>query len=198
MTQQVTLTPLNNIWCLFILDKSGSMYSHRESTIAAFNSIVDEQLKYNDMFVKLVLFDSVVQPISNITKLTEDFKLNEKKYRIDGMTALYKAIVDGIESVKKDLKTTTTENYPKDVFVFIFSDGEENHSGREYTLSKVREQIEFTEKEYGWKYQFFGMDLGYKSGVDLVGVQNTVDTKSMQDYSRGVSVTLAKSRKKDK
>ncbi len=186
------MNKLERIWCIFILDESGSMFIRKQDTITAFNTILQEQRKYNDIDATLIKFSDYVK-IPEMTSLNNLNDLSNSNYSPAGNTALYKAIYDGITSIENELRLTKTNIYPKDVLFFIFSDGEENASGPEYPKSKIQEKIKEMETKYDWKFQFNGMELGYQEGINL-GIKNTINTQSMEDYRGAVSYSITKSR----
>jgi hypothetical protein len=137
-----------------ILDRSGSMKSVLESTIAGFNEFLQAQRQLADggrALVSLTQFDDryevnfVGEPIENVPDL------DTHSYVPRGRTALYDAIGRTIHSVEA---WSRENDWKERVLVLIVTDGQENAS-QEYSFQTVRELIERKEKE-GWNFAYMG------------------------------------------
>jgi len=140
-----------------IVDKSGSMLSHKDDTIREYNRFIAEQAKQSaGVNVTLVLFSSyddyeIVFQGKNIMAVPA---LSQATYRPHGNTALWDAIGKTIGLVdqrqgdnRRDEKTA----------VLIITDGEENDS-REYDAPAVKEEIQ-AHRNGGWEFFFVGAEL---------------------------------------
>lgn len=182
---------------VFILDRSGSMYSLEKETIGGFNSFVNQQRK-EDGAAKLttVLFDDRYEILHNGIDINEVPELTNKEYYSRGMTAMLDAIGKTINDVGDRLnKTEEAERLAKVIFV-ITTDGMENAS-TEFSKAQVKEMIERQQNEYSWQFLFLGANidsvqeagsLGINSNCTANYTASAVGTDSMYSaVSRGVS-----------
>jgi hypothetical protein len=137
-----------------ILDRSGSMASVCEPTIAGFNEFLHTQQRQHDggrALMSLTQFDDryevnfIGEPIENVPDL------DTETYVPRGSTALYDAIGRTIHEIEA---WTNAQNWQERVLVLIVTDGHENAS-REYGFDAVRALIEQKEKD-GWNFAYMG------------------------------------------
>src|SRR5262245_1628523 len=137
-----------------ILDRSGSMQSVCEPTIAGFNEFLHTQQQQHDggsALVSLTQFDDryevnfVGEPIENVPDL------DAHSYVPRGTTALYDAIGRTIHELEAWARA---HGWGDRVLVLIVTDGQENAS-REYSFDAVRALIEQKEKD-GWNFAYMG------------------------------------------
>jgi hypothetical protein len=163
-----------------ILDRSGSMASCREATIAGFNQFLQEQQKPDTdggrASMSLTQFDDryeinfVGAPIETVPEL------DTQSYLPRGRTALHDAIGRTIH----DIEVWVREHVWGDrVLILIITDGQENAS-REYDLSAVRTLIERKERD-GWNFAYMGANqdsyaVGGAMGVRSGFTQNYAST----------------------
>ena len=157
----------------FLLDRSGSMSSCRESTIEAFNGYV-ESLRSAPVSFTFLQFDSdsldkvhFEKPIKDVPDLTL------KTYAPRGGTPLIEAATKTIQALDTALKAKTEK--PK-VVVCIQTDGEENQSGPEYSWKALKDLIEAKTAE-GWQFNFMGAgidayDQGSKMGISAAATMS--------------------------
>lgn len=149
----------------FILDKSGSMETVRESTISGFNEYLNTLKKDGNTYnFSLTLFDTTIERpyINESIKGIKD--LNATSYRPAGSTALYDAVCSTInkveQTVKKDQKVLTV----------IMTDGEEN-SSKEYTQEQLKKKIVALEKAGNWTFVFLGANQDAWANAQKMGMQ---------------------------
>ena len=137
-----------------ILDRSGSMASVCEPTIAGFNEFLHTQQRQHGggrALMSLTQFDDryevnfIGEPIENVPDL------DTESYVPRGRTALYDAIGRTIHEIEA---WTRAQNWQERVLVLIVTDGQENAS-REYSFDAVRALIEQKEKD-GWNVAYMG------------------------------------------
>lgn len=135
-----------------ILDKSGSMENRANDVIGGFNSYLEELKKddQTDYRISVVLFDTLVNVISEKEPLATIKPLTTKEYRPGGGTALLDAVGNGVSRAKTDDVTK--------IITVIMTDGEEN-SSKTWTYDKVKELIDEKEKEGNWTFIFMGETL---------------------------------------
>jgi len=137
-----------------VLDKSGSMLDHKQTTISGFNEQVQTIKKNatNDTYVSLVLFnDSIEIPFfnSNVSSLNE---MNEKTYNPDASTSLYDAVGKILDRFKKE---TDWENENNIYLISIITDGEEN-SSKEYKNKQIAKMIKELQDTKRWTFTYLG------------------------------------------
>jgi len=156
---------------LLILDRSGSMSSIREQTIAGVNRQFDEIRKVqseqpDDLInVSLMLFDTNPHPYVSCDYVFVDKPAVEIKpityndFVPRGGTPLNDAIANGVKKIQ-DIMGTGADDPNISVLVTIFTDGEEN-SSKEFTREQIMQMIEELSKkdEKGfqkWAFAFVG------------------------------------------
>ncbi len=132
-----------------LLDRSGSMQSHKTETISAVNSYIDKtKEKFKGLFV-LTQFDSESIDIVHDGKIKDVKHLTAESYQPRGMTPL-------LDAIGKTLEAFKTDGFENIVFV-IMTDGQENHS-REYKLEAIRAKIE-EKRKIGWQVSYLGTNV---------------------------------------
>jgi hypothetical protein len=140
---------------VIILDRSGSMASVRESTVAGFNEFIRTQRAIpGDVSVKLVQFDNEYEVVFD-QPLAEAPELNQDRFVPRGSTALFDAQGRTIVALGEELAAMPEEERPAKVIVVTLTDGLENAS-RTYTLETVASLIKQQMEKYGWDFVFLG------------------------------------------
>lgn len=137
----------------FILDKSGSMETMRDSVISGFNEYVDNLRKQKDLLFSFTLFDSdeveqryIAEPIKTVVPLTKD------TFVPGSATPLYDAVCETV----KDASEKLDKEYSKySALVVVMTDGEENSSSK-YTMKDFVELKKKLEKKGNWTFVFMG------------------------------------------
>lgn len=153
---------------VFILDRSGSMYSLTSDTIDGYDSLLSKQQKEEgEAFVTTVLFDHKYELLHDHVNIKNVRPLTDKEYFARGGTALYDAVGRTINDIGNRLSNTPEEERPEKVVVVIVTDGFEN-SSREFDRATVKNMIEHQQDKYSWMFMFLGanMDAG-KEASDL-------------------------------
>ena len=138
-----------------ILDRSGSMESCKESTVAGFNSFMGEQKKLpGDASVKLVQFDNEYETVFD-KPLKDTPELTQQTFVPRGSTALLDAQGRTIVDLGNELDKLPEQDRPSKVIVVTITDGYENAS-KEFTTEKIAEMIKHQRDVYGWDFVFLG------------------------------------------
>lgn len=144
---------------VFILDKSGSMGGLEPDTIGGYNSMLKKQQEVaGECQITTVLFNNSHELLHDRIDIKAVSPITEKEYFVGGSTALLDAIGSTIHKIVKAQKHTGEDFQAEKVIFVIITDGEEN-SSREYSLEKVKAQIEKQKSEYGWEFIFLGANL---------------------------------------
>jgi hypothetical protein len=145
----------NSARIAIILDRSGSMQSVRESTIAGFNEFIRAQRALpGDVTVKLVQFDDQYEvvfdkPLAEVPELTQDLFVPR------GMTALFDAQGRTIVALGEELAALPESERPSKVIVMTLTDGLENAS-KQYGVTQIAELIKHQTDVYKWDFIFLG------------------------------------------
>ena len=143
---------------VFILDKSGSMWTAAEYTIKGFNSFIERERK-NDIptYVTLVLFDDEIRTSYVRKPIEEVERLTDTQYFAGGCTALLDAVGTAIESLDGEVSNN--------VMFVITTDGVENSSTK-YSKEDVKKLIE----SHDWEFLFTGADIDSYSEAMALGI----------------------------
>ncbi|MGB3343110.1 MAG: vWA domain-containing protein [Aequorivita sp.] len=147
----------------FVLDKSGSMFNCRETTILGFNKQLEtiQQLQKEfpdqEFKVSLTTFDDNVENIFNQTELGSFEKLSPQMYIPNGCTALLDAIGISINQIRTASESEIL-NDEMSVVMIILTDGMENAS-REFNYHQIAGMIKNLEQTEKWTFTFLGADI---------------------------------------
>ena len=172
-----------------ILDRSGSMESSKESTVAGFNEFIRTQKAIpGDATVKLVQFDDQYETVFD-EPLKRCPELNQSMFVPRGSTALLDAQGRTIVELGRELAALAEEERPSKVIVVTLTDGLENAS-KEYTLDKIGEMIREQRDKYNWDFVF----LGANQDAIATAAAMSIPMPSAMSYSTsgaGVAATMA-------
>lgn len=164
----------------FILDKSGSMETVKQSTINGFNEYIQElRRKECDYSFTLTLFDTSVQSIYTNAPLSEVRELSAETYKPDGGTALYDAVCETVERVER----TMTPDQKS--LVIIMTDGEENASTK-FKMDQVKFLIEHLQRTEKWSFVFLGANQDSWMKAKDFGI-HTYNTSNFNATGKGVN-----------
>jgi uncharacterized protein YegL len=156
-----------------VLDRSGSMSSIAEETIAGFNEFVDNQKRLPvEAFFSLVQFDDVYELVHDGIPIQDVPLLDNHTFVPRGSTALLDAIGKTIDDVGKRLASLDEDQRPEKVVVVIITDGQEN-SSTQYNLSDINEKISHQRNAYKWEFLFLGANQDAIATAVNVGIRST-------------------------
>lgn len=164
------------IYNVIILDKSGSMYSIKNSAIAGYNetigSIRAAQLKFaetQEHYISLVTFCGCgTKTIYDCVPIRDAENLTSEQYAPCCCTPLYDAIGATINRITD--KTRSVDDAA--VLITIITDGMENAS-KEWTGAAVKRLID-ERKEDGWMFSYIGADHDVEQAAAKISITNTV------------------------
>lgn len=174
----------NFIHVCFVIDSSGSMCGSEADVIGGFKRVVDEQKANEDgsCVVSVIDFNSYPEVVCIGKDVTDvDSDLN---YTVGGGTALFDAIMLGINKAQEWNMEKAEVDRPEKTMVVIMTDGGENCS-RKYNGSTVKDKIKEMETEFGWSFVYLGADLSNVNDAETLGIKmRGVSTKSamMSNY----------------
>lgn len=172
-----------------ILDRSGSMESCKESTVAGFNEFIRTQKKLpGEATVKMVQFDDQYETVFD-KPLKECPELTQSNFVPRGSTALLDAQGRTIVELGQELAALPEPERPSKVIVVTLTDGIENAS-KEYNVEKIAEMIREQRDKYNWDFVF----LGANQDAIATAAAMCIPPSSAMSYSTskaGVAATMA-------
>lgn len=167
----------------FILDKSGSMQSLHLGTISGFNEYVDKLSKDGNKYsFSFTLFDTVVEKRYINVPIKDVKPLDNATYFPSGMTALYDAVCQTCNEVKKSLKPS------QKVLTVILTDGQEN-SSREFGQADMNNMVKELEGTGKWTFVFLGANQDSFATGGAVGV-SSMNTTNFQASNEGMAKAM--------
>ena len=171
---------MKNTELLFILDRSGSMGGLETDTIGGFNATLMQQKELpGKVRVSTLLFNQATEVLHDRIDLEDIHPLTEKEYYVGGSTALYDAVVIGIQKVAKAQSQTRKEARAEKVIVVITTDGYENAS-HFYGQADAKRAID-TKTEEGWEFIFLGANIDAVATARSIGIHEKNSSDFMPD-----------------
>jgi len=172
-----------------ILDRSGSMESCKESTVAGFNEFIRTQKQLRgEATVKLVQFDDQYETVFD-KRLEDCPELTQQTFVPRGSTALLDAQGRTIAELGRELAALSEDERPSKVIVVTLTDGLENAS-KQYNLHQIGETIREQRDKYGWDFVF----LGANQDAVATAAAMSIPPASAMSYSTskaGIAATMA-------
>lgn len=135
---------------IVVTDRSGSMQTIAEATIAGYNKFIREQkAEEGEARVTFTQFDDIYEVVYQGRDLREVPELTAATFQPRGGTALLDAIG---RTLDEQLKRITAEKWAELVIVQIITDGQENQS-RTYTADRIKGMIQ-TAQNLGVEFIF--------------------------------------------
>lgn len=153
----------------FILDSSGSMAKIEDDTKGGYNAFLkDQRQEEGSATVTLYDFDTIVDFVYQGHPIEDAPELTNENYTPAGQTALHDAIYTAIAGTDKEISTRPPSEQPDNVIFVVLTDGKENAS--ETPQTRVREQVEYHQKEMGWEFLFIGANQDAALTADHMGI----------------------------
>jgi hypothetical protein len=172
-----------------ILDRSGSMESCKESTVAGFNEFIRTQRELpGEATVKLVQFDDQYETVFD-KPLKECPELTQNTFVPRGSTALLDAQGRTIVELGQELAALPEQERPSKVIVVTLTDGMENAS-KEFSLDKIGKMTREQRDKYNWDFVFLGAN---QDAIQTAAAMN-IPMPSAMSYSTskaGIAATMA-------
>ncbi len=180
----------------FVLDRSGSMASIREATIAGFDAFMAEQRTAEGRCtVSLAQFDDKYDVIYTEVDV---HRVPGLRLEPRGTTALLDAIARTVHATGARLAAKPEDQRPGTVIVGIMTDGYENAS-REYTHAMIKQLITEQEQKYDWTFLYLGANQDAVEVGSTLGVQSdrslTYSSAGTADALRASSANVGRMRK---
>ena len=172
-----------------ILDRSGSMESCKESTVAGFNEFIRTQRALpGEATVKLVQFDDQYETVFD-KPLKECPELTQSTFVPRGSTALLDAQGRTVVELGRELTALAEQDRPSKVIVVTLTDGMENAS-KEFSLDKIGEMTRDQRDKFNWDFVF----LGANQDAIATAAAMSIPLPSAMSYSTskaGIAATMA-------
>ena len=172
-----------------VLDRSGSMESCKESTVAGFTEFIRTQREIpGEATVKLVQFADQYETVFD-KPLKQCPELTQNTFVPRGSTALLDAQGRTIVELGQELAALPESERPSKVIVVTLTDGLENAS-KQYNLDKIGEMIREQRDKYNWDFVF----LGANQDAIATAAAMSIPLPSAMSYSTskaGVAATMA-------
>lgn len=140
----------------FVLDRSGSMDTCRETAISGFNAFLREQQEEEGLAtLDLILFDDQYDMVYAALPVAEITPLDTETYIPRGSTALLDAIARTIDELGARFAAFPEASRPGQVVVAVLTDGLENAS-RRHSWHDVADRIRRQTDRYDWTFLFLG------------------------------------------
>lgn len=160
----------NFIHVVFVIDSSGSMCGSEADVIGGFKRVVEEQRAVEDGSCAISVVDFNNSPeLVCIGKDISDVD-SELDYSVGGGTALFDAIMMGINNAHAWNMEKAEVDRPEKTMMVIMTDGGENCS-RKYNGNDVRARIKEMETEFGWSFVYLGADLTNVNDAESLGIK---------------------------
>jgi hypothetical protein len=154
-TNEVTLA-------MNIMDMSGSMHSHANDLIRAYNDdylgAMAGSTAVDDILVSTIVFDNQVELLHGYVNLGDAPQLNRGNYDPDGTTALYDAVASGMTNMVLYAQQLRQSGVMVRCIIIVYSDGEDNASKQ--TAASVRRAAHDLLKHEMYTLAY----VGFKSG----------------------------------
>lgn len=155
---------------VFVLDRSGSMWSTRDDAIGGFNEFL-KQKSTEDIRLTLVQFDHQYEVHQEGRPIAEVPPLTAETYQPRGQTALLDAIGRTIDDTGARLASLPADKRPEKVILGILTDGMENASYK-FTKQQIKEKIEHQQNKYQWEFVFMAQNYEQFADAHAGGAQN--------------------------
>jgi hypothetical protein len=144
-----------NTHITFVLDSSGSMSAIEDDTKGGFNAFLkDQRDEEGPATVTLYDFNTNVDLVYHEYPIEDAPKLDDDNYTPGGKTALHDALYTAVTETAERVSDKESANRPDNVIIVVLTDGKENAS--ETHQERVREQVKYRRKEFGWEFLFIG------------------------------------------
>lgn len=157
-----------------VLDRSGSMNSIMEETLAGYNNFIAKQKTLdNEAYVTLTQFDHEIIIMYNAISIRDLSPLTKASYVPRGTTALLDAIGKTIDLTEERISLKQHDNRnkrPEHVIIVIITDGHENSSSQ-YHRKQIFDMIRNKESEQQWDFVFIGANQDAIAEAGNLGVE---------------------------
>lgn len=158
---------------VFILDRSASMRSMKQTAIDGYNGFVTEQASLpGEADITLVLFNhryerQLAIPLHEAV----GSPLDESSYAPAGTTALLDALGRSIVDIGNELSLLPEDQRPEKVIFAVMTDGEENASHDYKDSADIAKMIQHQQDVYSWDFFFLGANMDALAQASAFGIK---------------------------
>ena len=176
------MTKPNTTRIACIIDKSGSMESVADATIAAINSFLLEQKQVttDTATVSFTFFNGHVD-LGSPVLLADAPELSQETCRPHGGTAMHDAIGMTVNAVGAELSALPEAERPADVIIVVQTDGHENAS-RTFTGGEVQRMVKRQQEVYNWRFIFLGANIDVALVAGSLGIGAATSLSYSHDH----------------
>lgn len=174
-----------------VADRSTSMWKIIDESRDAINDLINEQRDVEGYAnLTFVMFSTEYEVLHDRVDIQKMGKIGNE-YSASGMTALYDAIGNTINTIQKGLDDTPVERRADTIIVAIVTDGEENAS-KEFSHPAIAELIKLKESQ-GWHFKFLGANIDAQSvAVGLnIPVMNAMQYQATNEGTRSAYADMS-------
>jgi hypothetical protein len=171
-----------NTEILCLIDRSGSMSSMINESVAGYNNFIDSQRKLEGSArVTLAIFDNRFEYVLKAEPLSTTKNITKAQVEPRGMTALRDSLG---KLIVTESQRISTEEWADKVIVVVLTDGGDN-SSKEYDQVSIKALVQsYTTR--GWEFIFLGANINAYSQGSALGI-----TKNIQYAATGEGMTKA-------
>ena len=173
----------------FLVDRSNSMQSMGDKVSKSFNKFIHEQQEVQattkrQVMLTTLTFDDRINIVHDRCDIQDITPCNPETFQPRGMTALFDAVLTGLEMIDVNHKTMKTQ-----VLFVILTDGEENASTKMTSIHEFNKLIQYKRKQ-GFEFVFLGANqdaiktgsqLGFPQQSCLTFIANETSCMAMMD-----------------
>jgi hypothetical protein len=171
-----------NTEILCLIDRSGSMSSMINESVAGYNNFIDSQRKLEGSArVTLAIFDDRFEYVLKAEPLSTTKDITKAQVEPRGLTALKDSLG---KLIVTESQRISTEEWADKVIVVVLTDGGDN-SSKEYDQVSIKALVQsYTTR--GWEFIFLGANINAYSQGSALGI-----TKNIQYAATGEGMTKA-------
>ena len=171
-----------NTEILCLIDRSGSMSSMIDESVAGYNNFIDAQRKLEGSArVTLATFDDRFEYVLKAEPLSKTKKITQAQVKPRGMTALRDSLGT---LITQQYQRISVEDWADKVIVVVLTDGNDN-SSKEYDQTSIKALVE-SYSTRGWEFIFLGANIDAYSQGSALGI-----TKNIQYTADKAGMTRA-------
>jgi hypothetical protein len=171
-----------------VLDMSGSMESHRQTVIDAYNAMMTALAgakAAGSILVSTWAFSDTATLLSSYEAAPRKPKLDKALYAPNGMTALYDAVLAAMTGLVTYGQRLWDEGVPTRRVLFVLSDGGDNSSKAKAHEVRTAARALARDEAYTLAYAGFG-STDLQQQADAIGFPNVVVTGASESELRRV------------
>ena len=188
---------------VFIMDRSGSMYSLEQDCVGGFNATLAKQKEQEGtVYVTTYLFNHESQIVHDRLKIEDVKTMRNQDYMVGGSTALLDCLGDAMSHIEMIHKYIRSEDQVDQVLFVIMTDGQENASHK-YSYHKIKKMIQEKTKK-GWEFIYLAANIDAASNANMLGIDESNcsnyhhDKQGVENFFGSINDAISQCRKEGK